>query len=61
GERGCVLCDNQAIKVRNKKTNQCRNPGCSESEFIRYRDDTCTSCSTRIPGSSSRYDNSPPL
>ncbi|MES1906712.1 MAG: hypothetical protein MHPSP_004853, partial [Paramarteilia canceri] len=61
GERGCVLCDNQAIKVRNDKSNQCRNPGCSESEFAVWENDACTSCSDRFAGSSSRYDNSPPL
>ncbi|MES1906469.1 MAG: hypothetical protein MHPSP_004367, partial [Paramarteilia canceri] len=32
----CVLCDNQANKVRYNSQNECRNPGCSESEIIRY-------------------------
>ncbi|MES1906095.1 MAG: hypothetical protein MHPSP_003661, partial [Paramarteilia canceri] len=56
----CVLCDNQANKVRFGETYECRNPGCSESEFIRYQKDSCISCSAIIAGSSSRYENLSP-
>ncbi|MES1906109.1 MAG: hypothetical protein MHPSP_003691, partial [Paramarteilia canceri] len=57
----CVLCDNQATKVRYNKSNECRNPGCNEGEFAMWNNDTCKPCLTRIRGSSSRYKNSPPI